>query len=103
MKCRSAMRRRASPRCASAAAWASPCASHATKQTAADRWRDEKISSQSHTAELIKTPGLVPGVLSLMSVDGPLSSKLYKKPIKNLREGFQMARVALVTGGTRGI
>src|SRR6476646_3530487 len=53
MRCRSAMPRRASPRCASAAAWASPCASHATEPTA--------------------------------------------------QGGIVMARVALVTGGTRGI
>src|SRR6201981_3513290 len=52
-RCRSVIPRRASPRCASAAAWASRCASHATK---------------------------------------PLP-----------RGEFDMTRVALVTGGTRGI
>src|SRR5882762_8970950 len=49
MRCRSAMPRRASPRCASAAAWASPCALHATNLAAL---RDEKIISPLHTLVL---------------------------------------------------
>jgi hypothetical protein len=44
---------------------------HATKQAATDALNDEKIISRPHCEELIKTPGLVPGVLFLMFVKRP--------------------------------
>src|SRR6202789_4111397 len=50
----------------SAAAWSSPCALHAIKQTAANAPDDEKIISQLQRTKLIRNARLAPGVLFLM-------------------------------------
>src|SRR4030088_2477731 len=98
MKCRSAMPRRASPPCASAAAWASLCALHATNRAAL---RDEKIIWQLRFT-LIKTK--CPVSRRAFFIWKTLSKTGILRLIKNAtREEFYMARVALVTGGTRGI
>src|ERR1700716_672649 len=98
MRCRSATPRRGSPPCASAAAWASPCALHATNRAAL---RDEKIIWQLRFT-LIKTK--CPVSRRAFFIWKTLSKAGIIRLIKNAtREEFYMARVALVTGGTRGI
>jgi len=98
---RSAMRKKGLATCASAAAWASPCASHATNCAAV---RDEKIVSQlRHT--LLKKCSVAHDCARAEHFS---SGDVVKRPgqfrlIKDDRGGFDMARVALVTGGTRGI
>src|ERR1700730_7901469 len=118
MKCRSATPRRASPPCASAAAWASRCALHATNRAGL---RDEKIICQLRSV-LIKRKCPVSRRAffiwiafssevdtcsreenaSNLRIDG-VNRPEYFRLIKNHQGVFDMARVALVTGGTRGI
>src|ERR1700761_968521 len=81
------MRRRASPRCASAAAWASLCALHATKRTAANAGGDEKIISQPQRTKLIRNARLTPGALFLMLVKRAASFEATKKSTGGIRHG----------------
>src|SRR5579864_6045766 len=94
------MPKKASPRCASAAAWASRCALHATNQRQPCGLNDEKFTYQ------------LP--MTLIEMECPVSRRAFASgrrcqkagtfpAHKNDHGGIRMARVALVTGGTRGI
>jgi acetoacetyl-CoA reductase len=75
---------------------------HATKNEACCK---NKFSSQLHSTDIRETPGIIFRAFFLDVVQTARIIRSYKKKLISAisKEGYDMARVALVTGGTRGI